>query len=130
MIRFLIDTHCFLWAMNSPEKLTRRARNLIEEPGNIVLFSAASSWEIMIKCQTGKLRLPLRAEEFIETNLREENFSELPIRIFHTTALSKLPNFHKDPFDRILLAQALAEEVPFLTSDKGLKPYPVKFIWT
>lgn len=122
----LLDTSTLLWALESPERLSPRARRLVDAGENIV--SVGSYWEVVIKAQKGLLSisdLPTwwrRATELTAARI-------LPIRVSHVTALAALPMLHKDPFDRILIAQAIAEGLDFLTSDEPISAYPVRVIW-
>ena len=122
----LLDTSTLLWALGEPERLSRRARRLVETGENVV--SVASYWEVVIKTQKGLLAISDLAtwwRQAIELTAARV----LPIRASHVTALAGLPALHKDPFDRILIAQAKAEGVGLLTSDGSLRDYPVQTIW-
>jgi PIN domain nuclease of toxin-antitoxin system len=122
----LLDTSTLLWALGQPERLSAKARRLIESGGNIV--SVASYWEVVIKNQKGLLTIAdlpswwRRATELTSAKV-------LPIRASHVTTLATLPALHKDPFDRILIAQAMAEGVGFVTNDEPMRQYPVETIW-
>ena len=121
-MRLLVDTHLLLWATARSRRLPRAARLLLEEPANEVLFSAASLWEIVIKAA-------LRRPDFkmdvalLRPALAEMGFSELPVTGAHTERLASLPPIHKDPFDRMLVAQSLAEPLVLLTNDSALAEY-------
>jgi PIN domain nuclease of toxin-antitoxin system len=122
----LLDTSTLLWALGSPERLSPRARRLVETGENIV--SVASYWEVVIKAQKGLLTIPdlptwwRRATELTASRV-------LPIRASHVTALAALPMLHKDPFDRVLIAQAAAEGLDFVTNDVPIGAYPIRTIW-
>ena len=122
----LLDTSTLLWALGSPELLSARARRLVDAGENIV--SVASYWEVVIKAQKGLLTIAdlatwwRRATELVAASV-------LPIRASHVTALAALPMLHKDPFDRILIAQAVAEGLDFVTNDRPISEYPVRTIW-
>jgi PIN domain nuclease of toxin-antitoxin system len=122
----LLDTSTLLWALGSPERLSARARRIVDAGENVV--SVASYWEIVIKSQKGLLTIAdlatwwRRATEITAASV-------LPIRASHVTALAALPMLHKDPFDRILIAQAVAEGLDFVTSDEPIAEYPVRTIW-
>ena len=122
----LLDTSTLLWALESPERLSPRARRLVDAGENIV--SVASFWEVVIKTQKGLLTIAdlatwwRRATELVAARV-------LPIRASHVTALAALPMLHKDPFDRILIAQAVAEGLDFVTNDEPISDYPVRTIW-
>lgn len=120
----LLDTHVLLWSLSSPERLSQAARKAIEDPANLVFVSAAVSWEIEIKVGLGKLRAP----SDLVTQLVAANFQELPISIAHTLAIKQLPNLHRDPFDRIMLAQAKAAGLTFVTADPQVLRYPGTFL--
>jgi PIN domain nuclease of toxin-antitoxin system len=122
----LLDTSTLLWALGSPERLSPRARRVVDAGDNIV--SVASYWEVVIKTQKGLLTIAdiatwwRRATELMAARV-------LPIRASHVTALAALPMLHKDPFDRILIAQAVAEGVGLVTNDEPISDYPVRTIW-
>jgi PIN domain nuclease of toxin-antitoxin system len=122
----LLDTSTLLWALGSPERLSPRVKRLIDGGENIV--SVASYWEVVIKTQKGLLSIAdvatwwRRATEIMAVRA-------LPIRATHVTALAALPMLHKDPFDRILIAQAIAEGLVFVTNDEHISAYPVRTIW-
>jgi PIN domain nuclease of toxin-antitoxin system len=119
-----LDTHVLLWTLSAPERLSAVARNAIEDPANIVFVSAAVAWEIEIKAALGKLRAP---SDLLQ-QLAAANFQELPITIAHALALNELPNLHRDPFDRIMLAQAKAAGLTFVTADPEVLRYPATFL--
>ena len=122
-MRILLDTHVLLWAAGAPTRLTQDTLDLIEAPTTELIFSAASLWEIAIKNQ-------LKRKDFnvdlhiLRRSLLENNYTEMPITGAHTLALSLLPPIHKDPFDRILVAQARAEGLTLLTADEIVGRYP------
>ena len=119
-----LDTHALLWSLSSPRRLSKVARDAIEDPSNIVFVSAAVAWEIEIKSAIGKLRAP----SDLATQLSAANFQELGITIAHALALRQLPNLHRDPFDRIMLAQARAAGLTFVTADPAILQYPGTFL--
>ena len=122
----LLDTSTLLWALESPERLSPRARRLVDVGENIV--SVASYWEVVIKTQKGLLTIADLATWWRRaTGLMAARV--LPIRASHVTALAALPMLHKDPFDRILIAQAVAEGLDFVTNDEPISDYPVRTIW-
>lgn len=128
-MRFLLDTHCWLWACSAEELLNENARELIKGRANEVLFSAASAWEIAIKFGRGKLTLPEPPEKYIPTRLASLFMVPLPVEIAHATHTSLLPQHHRDPFDRLLIAQAQLEDLPLMTADRDLFLYDVELIW-
>ena len=121
-MKLLLDTHVLLWWMNDDRALSKDARTLIQSNDNVIYVSAATVWEIRIKQKLGKLRLPASFEEA----LRSEGFEDLPIRATHAHRVANLPDIHQDPFDRILLAQALEDQLVFVTHDKALAKYPAE----
>ncbi len=121
-MRFLLDTHLLLWALGAPGKLDAGTRDLIEDPANTVLFSAASIWEIAIKSGLGRSDFPTRPEA-VARAARETGFTELPIGADVAARVVDLPLYHRDPFDRLLVAQAMSEPVHLYTADPLLPPY-------
>lgn len=125
---YLLDTSTFLWAATDPAKLSRRARSLCESQRETLVVSAASLWEIIIKCGFGGLRIANPARTVSDWTARL-SARILPIEAAHTYAVYGLPAIHRDPFDRLLVAQAIAEDVPLLTSDERMRQYPARCIW-
>ena len=118
----LLDTHLLLWAAGQPERLPAEARRLLDDPDNTLLFSAASLWEIAVKHTLG--RADFRAEpRVLRRRLMDSGYVELPVTADHAVNIDALESFHRDPFDRLLLAQALAEGVTLLTVDEKLARY-------
>jgi PIN domain nuclease of toxin-antitoxin system len=128
-MRLLLDTHAFLWFVLSDPKLSTTARALIIDPNNIIYLSPASYWEIAIKIRTGKYMLPEPYDVFMPREIQQNNFRILPIDISHTSLVATLPLHHRDPFDRLLVAQALAEQMPLLSADPSLDAYNVQRLW-
>ena len=122
-MRLLLDTHVFLWAAGKDDRLSPAARRLLERPGNELVFSAASLWEVALKRQGGKRDFGAEPAVLRRT-LLESGYIELPITGIHAAATSALPPLHKDPFDRLLLAQAMTEGMTLVTADKVLSRYP------
>lgn len=119
----LLDTHVLLWAAGRPERLSEEAQRMISEPRNTLWFSAASLWEITIK--RGLNRRDFRVDpHLLRRGLLENGYSELPITSEHAMATAHLPPLHKDPFDRLLIAQAESEGALLLTSDESVARYP------
>jgi PIN domain nuclease of toxin-antitoxin system len=122
-VKLLLDTQLLLWAAGQPGRLTAAARRLLNDPGNELLFSAASLWEIAIKSTLG--RDDFRVEpRLLRRGLLDNGYAELPITSQHAVSIDGLPPLHKDPFDRLLLAQAVSEGITLLTSDAKLARYP------
>jgi PIN domain nuclease of toxin-antitoxin system len=128
-MKLLLDTHCWLWAMHSPEKLNIKVRKLLENPETELYLSAASVWEASIKQALGKLKIPEPLEIYFSTRMREERILELPVLIRHAAKVGELPHHHRDPFDRILIAQAQCENLPIVTADSIFSRYEVKAMW-
>ena len=124
----LLDTQCWLWMVNSPEKLNARARRLIRDAETELCLSPVSAIEIAVKYSIGKLRLHVPPAEFVPALLSFEHVSVLSIEISHAVRLASLPFHHRDPFDRLLIAQAQVENLPLTTSDSRLEKYDVQII--
>lgn len=123
--RLLLDTHAFLWWKENNPRLSLPAREAITT-ADMVFVSAASAWEVAIKSSLGKVRLPRPFSEGVE----DSGFLELPIRFQHAAAVELLPPHHTDPFDRMLLAQAVVEKLVIVSHDRALEPYGAAIIWT
>ena len=122
-MKLLLDTQVLLWAAGQPERLSAAARKLLNDPRNELLFSAASIWEIAIKHTLG--REDFRVEpRVLRRGLLDNGYAELPITSQHAVSIDGLPPLHRDPFDRLLLAQALSEGISLLTGDAQLARYP------
>jgi PIN domain nuclease of toxin-antitoxin system len=121
-MKLLLDTHLLLWAAGQPAHLSARARALLKDPANQLIFSAASLWEIAIKCRLGRNDFRV-APRLLRRGLLDNGYGELPITSEHAVAIDGLPALHKDPFDRILVAQATVEGMTLLTSDPGVAQY-------
>jgi len=123
-VRLLLDTHVFLWWRGMPEKLLEEARLAIAG-AEIVFVSAASAWEAAIKSSLGRLEIPGPMEE----GVIDSGFEKLPITFAHVERTARLPLHHRDPFDRLLVAQAQAEGLQLVTSDRAIEPYEVPILW-
>ena len=128
-MKYLLDTHAFLWFVSEDNRLSSKAQSIIINSQNEVYFSAVSAWEISIKIRLGRLTIEEDLEPFIIKQLAENNFSTLSITIFHSIYTSKLPNIHKDPFDRMIVAQAQVEDLSIISKDKNIKKYSVPVVW-
>lgn len=122
-MKYLLDTHLLLWAAGLPDKLSAEARELLGDADNALLFSAASLWEITIKRSIGREDFKVDAR-ILRRGLLDNGYEELPIASAHAVGLDTLPAIHKDPFDRILVAQAQIEGLTLLTSDEQVARYP------
>lgn len=127
-MRLLVDTHCWLWMVGDPDRLSKKARGLIRDPRNELLLSAASSWEIAIKHGLGRLDLPGVPADVVPDWIRRSGMKPLPILHSHALHVAGLPQHHSDPFDRLLIAQAQLEGVPILTADRAFDGYEVEVI--
>jgi PIN domain nuclease of toxin-antitoxin system len=124
-VRLLLDTHVFLWLQTEPERLGDHLA-LVEDRGTTLLLSAASSWEIAIKYGLGRLSLPEPPERYVPTRMRAIGAEALPIEHAHALAVAALPALHRDPFDRLLVAQAGAAGATILTADPAVAQYPAE----
>lgn len=127
-MRFLIDTHTFLWFIHDSPQLSANAKNLLESD-NELWVSIVSLWEIAIKVNIGKLRLPNCYEDFIPEQLALNDIEILPIKMAHLAIYTTLPLHHRDPYDRLLIAQAMTEKVSIIGSDVTFNSYSVNRIW-
>jgi PIN domain nuclease of toxin-antitoxin system len=125
----LLDTHTLIWFSISPSRLSERIINLLSDADNNLFLSIASVWEMQIKFQLGKLNLNLPLPELIETQKQTNGLQILPIELSHIYTLDGLPNHHRDPFDRILVAQTIFEKIPLLSIDAIFDAYPINRIW-
>jgi PIN domain nuclease of toxin-antitoxin system len=124
-VRLLVDTHVFLWLLAEPDRLGGHLSSL-EDPGNELFLSAASSWEIAIKTQLGRLQLPDDPKRYVPDRMRAIGAEPLPIEHNHALAVSELPPFHRDPFDRMLVAQARDLRMTIVTADVQITRYEVE----
>lgn len=128
-MRVLLDTHSFLWFVTEDPKLSGRAQRIIAAGSNEPLLSVACVWEIAIKVNTGRLPIPEPLDRFIPEQLRINRVELLPIELRHTFAVARLPLHHRDPFDRLLIAQSLVEGIPILSADPAFDSYSVQRLW-
>ena len=129
-MRLRLDTHTFLWFLLDDPRLSTTARELIDEPTNDIEVSPATYWEIAIKISLGKYELPEPYDVFIEREIATNDFHILPIAPKHTAVLITLPYHHRDPFDRLLIAQAIVEDIPIVSVDPAFDAYSVIRLWT
>ena len=128
-MRLLLDTHTLLWWLANDPKLSAQARAAIANPRNDCFVSLASCWELAIKASLGKLRLSKPVERFIPDELAANDFQLLPIEFKHVARVESLEFHHRDPFDRLLAAQALADKLTLLSADEAFDRYGVKRVW-
>jgi PIN domain nuclease of toxin-antitoxin system len=128
-MRVLIDTHIFIWYIQNSERLPSSIATYINDGRNDILLSIASVWEMAIKQSTGKLNLGLPYASFIAEQMRLNSMELLPLRLDHLEVVTTMPFHHRDPFDRILIAQAMLENIGIVSADSIFSSYPVQRIW-
>ena len=128
-MKLLLDTHSFMWWDSESARLSRKALALMKSEENSLLVSVVSLWEIQIKRKIGKLDYDVPLREMIESQQQKSGIIVLPVTLEHIVALDSLPDYHRDPFDRLLIAQASVEQVTLVTHDPVIARYPVQTIW-
>lgn len=128
-MRLLLDTHAFIWWDSEPQRLSPQALALCKDPGNQLMLSVVSLWEIQIKSQIDKVRLRHPLSEIVQAQQEANGMTILPLTALHVYGLDNLQPFHKDPFDRMLVAQAKVEKLRLVSSDEMLKKYPIEVVW-
>jgi PIN domain nuclease of toxin-antitoxin system len=128
-MRVLVDTHTFLWALLENHRLSAKAKQILTSKEHELYFSLVSLWEIAVKMKIGKLNTVGSSVTYIRDEMAEYGMELLPVRYEHILQLEQLPLHHSEPFDRLLIAQAIAESLPILTHDEMFPLYPVKLIW-
>jgi PIN domain nuclease of toxin-antitoxin system len=128
-MKLLLDTHAFLWFIMGDPRLSATARSLIEDENNEKLLSVASLWEMAIKVSIGKLSLAEPFDVLVPREIKQNGFQLLGIDMAHTAVVAALPLHHRDPFDRLLIAQAKVEQVPIIGADSVFDAYLVKRLW-
>lgn len=128
-MNILPDTHIFLWLNDAPEKLSQPALDACQNVDNTLYLSLASVWEMQIKQQLGKLQLSETLQTLITTQQQQNGLQLLPIELEHIEALCHLPSQHRDPFDRMLIAQSIKEQMLIISADQAFTGYPVSLIW-
>jgi PIN domain nuclease of toxin-antitoxin system len=128
-MKILLDTHAFLWWITDDRRLSPRAREVISNDENELFVSATTGWEIAIKVRIGRLELPDDPERFVPEQLRINTFKPLSVGMDHALHVSILPDHHRDPFDRMLIAQAQVEGMPIVSADPNIEKYQVEVIW-
>ena len=128
-MRLLLDTHAFLWFVLNDPQLSAGAQSLLIDPANDILVSPASYWEIAIKVRLGKLDLHAPYDDFLLRGIVGNDFDILPIEPRHTSVLTSLPLYHRDPFDRLLIAQARIEAIPIVSMDAAFDLYGIRRLW-
>jgi PIN domain nuclease of toxin-antitoxin system len=128
-MKYLLDTHTFVWLDSASVNLSSKVHSIIADSNNMLLLSLTSIWEMQIKLQTGKLRLRASLPEIIKDQQQKNRIEILPTTLDHILYLSNLPDHHREPFDRMLIAQANIEQIPILSRDSQFAAYPVTVIW-
>ena len=128
-MKALLDTHAYLWWLIEPELLSPVARDILLDKDNQLVFSVVSGWEIAIKAHMGKLELPGDPEHLIPHHLRLDGIEIIPVQLSHALHTYHLPDHHRDPFDRLLVAQAQLERLPVITADPLLTRYDIQILW-
>lgn len=128
-MRLLLDTHVFLWLDSDPARLPVRVKEMLLAPGCRPQLSMASAWEMAIKAGLGKLELTVPLDQMLEAYCRERGLELLPITLGHLVRTMELPHHHRDPFDRLIIAQALVESIPVVSADRTFAAYGVECRW-
>lgn len=128
-MRLLLDTHAFIWAVTGDPRLPPSTVALLADPGNERFLSSISVYEMAIKIRLGKLDLNRPLAEFVSVGMRRSQLTELPVRTSHSLAALALPDIHKDPFDRLLIATAIDEDCHLVSADADVRKYPVRIAW-
>ena len=128
-MKLLLDTHAFIWWATDDTRLSEQATNAIMSPGNELYLSAASVWEMAIKSALGRMQIAMSLRDFLTTYKAQYELEDLPILRQHAAAVANLPPHHRDPFDRMLIAQAQLEEMLVLTADSAFTAYDVARLW-
>jgi PIN domain nuclease of toxin-antitoxin system len=128
-MKFLLDTHTFLWWTLDDPQLSTRARELIADGENEIYLSAASAWEVAIKAAKGRLILPEEPSVYLTSRMNLYRFHPMPIQVSHALRVFDLPAHHNDPFDRLLVAQSQLEKMALLSADAEIRAYAVEVIW-
>jgi PIN domain nuclease of toxin-antitoxin system len=128
-MRYLMDTHVFLWWCMNDSRLSAAAIEVIANADNDILFSVASGWEIALKAAQGKLALPETPMDFVTSRCQQHKFQTLPVRLDHALRVAELPEHHHDPFDRLLVAQCQLDGLPLITANPDIKKYDLEIAW-
>jgi PIN domain nuclease of toxin-antitoxin system len=128
-VQLLLDTVTFLWFVAGSKDLSRKAKDALRDPANDVFLSSVSAWEIAVKHRLGRLPLPDRPEVWIPEQRNAHAFEALPLDETAALTLARLPDLHRDPFDRMLICQALSERLTLVTPDEAIRAYPAPTLW-
>jgi PIN domain nuclease of toxin-antitoxin system len=125
-VKLLLDTRCWLWMQADPEQFSPEARRMVDDNDNVLLLSPVSAWEIATKYTLGRLTLPVPPSEYVPSRMKSSGVDALPLQHSHALQVAALPWHHRDPFDRLLIAQAQVEGLPILSADRQLEAYDVE----
>jgi PIN domain nuclease of toxin-antitoxin system len=128
-MKYLLDTMVWLWSVGTSEKIGPAGLKILNDGSEEIYLSAASSWEIAIKAKLGKFELPEALGSYVRSRMAVQGIRSLPVTRDHSLGVCDLPLLHQDPFDRLIIAQALAEDMVILTSDRVFKSYPAELVW-
>jgi len=128
-VRLLLDAHALLWETTGDDRLPGSVRILIDDPRSRLVLSVATTWELTLKTLAGRLRLPEPPAAYFEGLIRDARFEVLPVEQRHVAVLQELPEIHDDPFDRMLVAQALVDDLDLVSGDERIRRYPVRTVW-
>jgi PIN domain nuclease of toxin-antitoxin system len=128
-VKLLLDTQCWLWMQASPERFSPAARDIVDDPDSVLLLSPVSAWEIATKYAQGRLALPVPPAEYVPSRMKSSGVDALPLQHSHALQVAVLPWHHRDPFDRLLIAQAQVEGLAILSADRRLAAYDVQLQW-
>jgi PIN domain nuclease of toxin-antitoxin system len=128
-LKLLLDTHVLLWWLDDDPRLSSRCRDAIADPQSAILVSVATVWEIAIKAGLGQLDMPPDLGRYLHSQIHRNSFDVLPVGFAHAVAVRDLPWHHKDPFDRLLIAQSRTEQIPIASADAVLASYEVELVW-
>lgn len=128
-MKYLLDTNVWLWSLWEPQRIARKARGEIADMSHAVFLSAVTSWEVAIKTAAGKLILPEPPASYVPRRMADQGLRPLPVSHPHALAVFGLPGHHRDPFDRLLIAQAKLEDMILVTADRIFERYPVEILW-
>jgi PIN domain nuclease of toxin-antitoxin system len=128
-VKYLLDTGVWLWTLSEPERLSREAREVFTDSSHEIFLSVVTSWEIAIKISANKLRLPEPPEAYVPRRMTAQGLRALEVSHSHALAVSALPAYHRDPFDRLLVAQARLEDLILMTADRTVSRYPARILW-
>jgi PIN domain nuclease of toxin-antitoxin system len=128
-MKYLLDTVVWLWSIGPAERINPRGLEILQSGGEEIYFSVASAWEVTIKVGLGKLKLPSAPQVCVPSFTMKQGLRHLPVSLLHAVNVYSLPSHHRDPFDRLLISQAVTEGMTVLTAEEDFKKYPVEIVW-